>query len=45
VFLGLNGLQIEAPEEEVVSTIFALASGELDEVGLAEWLRGVATPR
>ena len=39
VFLGLNGRAIEAPEGEVVAVMLALAGGELDEAGLAEWLR------
>jgi death-on-curing protein len=39
VFLGLNGRAIEAPEGEVVTVMLALAGGQLDEAGLAEWLR------
>lgn len=39
LFLGLNGFRIEAPEEEVVLLILALASGQLDELALADWLR------
>ena len=39
LFLGLNGLRIEAQEEEVVSLILALATSEVDEPGLATWLR------
>jgi len=39
VFLGLNGLAIEAPESEVVAVMLALAGGELDEAELADWLR------
>jgi len=45
VFLGLNGFRIEAPEEEVVNLILALASGDLEEAGLADWLRTHITPR
>jgi death-on-curing protein len=45
LFLGLNGLRIDAPEEEVVATILSLASGDLDEPGLAAWLRDHVTPR
>jgi death-on-curing protein len=45
LFLGLNGLRIDAPEEEVVATILSLANGDLDEPGLAAWLRDHATPR
>ncbi len=39
VFLGLNGLAIEAPESEVVTIMLALAGGEVDEAQLAAWLR------
>ena len=39
LFLGLNGLRIDAPEEEVVTTVLSLASGDLNEPSLAAWLR------
>jgi death on curing protein len=39
VFLGLNGWEIEAPEDEVVTTMLALAAGELTEEQLASWVR------
>ena len=45
LFLGLNGLRIEAPEEEVVALILSLASGQLGEADLAAWLREHVTPR
>ena len=45
LFLGLNGLRIDASEEEVVATTLSLASGDLDELGLAAWLRDHVTPR
>ena len=45
LFLGLNGFRIDVAEEEVVATILALASGELDETSLAAWLRDHITPR
>ena len=45
LFLGLNGLRIEAPEEDVVLLILSLASGRLDEAALADWLRTYSTPR
>lgn len=45
LFLGLNGFQIEAPEEEVVALILSLAAGQLDESELASWLRHHITPR
>ena len=37
-FLRLNGLVIDTHEPEVVRVILALAAGELDESGLADWL-------
>ena len=45
LFLGLNGFRIEAPEEEVVAVVISLASGDVDESGLADWLRQHITPR
>lgn len=45
LFLGLNGLRIDSPEEEVVTLIIALASGELDESSLADWIRSHVSPR
>ncbi len=45
LFLGLNGFRIEAPEEEVVAVVLSLASGDVDESSLADWLRQHITPR
>lgn len=45
LFLGLNGFRIDAPEEDVVSLILSLASGNLDEPALADWLRTHTAPR
>lgn len=39
VFLGLNGLRVKSDEPEVVRMMLSLASGELDESGVAAWLR------
>jgi len=39
VFLELNGVELAATEGEVVTAMLALAAGELDEDGLAAWLR------
>ena len=39
VFMGLNGWRISAPEDEVVSTMEGVATGDMDEAGLADWLR------
>jgi death-on-curing protein len=38
VFLGLNGHELAAAETDVVTTIVALASGELDEETLEDWI-------
>ncbi|MCR4341287.1 MAG: type II toxin-antitoxin system death-on-curing family toxin [Gemmatimonadaceae bacterium] len=40
VFLGLNGCDINAAEVEVAAIIERLASREMSEAELAEWLRG-----
>ena len=45
IFLGLNRLDVIAPEEEVVERMLALASGELDEEALATWIRSRTQPR
>ena len=45
IFLGLNGFNIVAPEDEVVERMLALASGGLDEEAVDDWLRGRITPR
>ena len=38
-FLGVNGQDFDAPEEDVVATILALADGRLTEAQLARWIR------
>jgi death-on-curing protein len=47
-FLGINGHELHATDEEVVTTMFALASGDLDENGLTRsirtWMRRPAGP-
>ena len=44
VFLLLNGLEIEAPEPDVVATMLGVAEGRIDQDGLAQWLRVVTIP-
>ncbi len=39
VFLLMNGLELEAPEPELVSAMMAVASGDWDEEALAGWVR------
>ena len=45
VFLALNGLELEASEEEKYVQMVALAEGSLPESGFAEWLRRNVLPR
>ena len=40
-FLLLNELDLNAPEQEVVTTFWRLADGSLSEDGLAAWFRSV----
>lgn len=39
-FLGINGWELETTDEDVVTTILALAAGNLTEAELADWVRG-----
>ena len=45
IFLGLNGLDLVAPQDEVIERMLALASGDLDQSHLTEWIRSRAQPR
>lgn len=38
VFLGLNGIDFDVPTEAATAMIFGLASGEINEDGLARWI-------
>jgi death-on-curing protein len=40
IFLGLNGRSVNAPEDEVVALVIALAAGDVTESELAGWIRG-----
>lgn len=44
-FLGLNGVEFDAPEHEVVTAFTALAAGASDEVSLAAWIAKHARKR
>lgn len=44
VFLGLNGIDVVATDEEVLNTSLALAAGELEEADLAAWIRSRSQP-
>ncbi|HET7715376.1 MAG TPA: type II toxin-antitoxin system death-on-curing family toxin [Bauldia sp.] len=39
VFLGLNGIEFDAPPPSATAMMMALAEGEVSEDGLARWLR------
>lgn len=38
-FLGLNDLELEATDAEAVVLMLGLASGDIEEEGLARWIR------
>ena len=44
-FLGINGLRLEAPEEEAVVQTLALATGASDALEFASWLAKSAISR
>jgi death-on-curing protein len=44
VFLGLNGLELEANEIEVVDVMLRLAAGGMTEAELAAWIRSRTRP-
>ncbi|MGA8498374.1 MAG: type II toxin-antitoxin system death-on-curing family toxin [Xanthobacteraceae bacterium] len=44
VFLGLNHLDLDAPQEEAAAIVFGLAAGEVTEEALARWIAGHAKP-
>lgn len=39
VFLGLNGVDFLVPEPEATVAILSLAAGDIEEEGLARWIR------
>lgn len=39
VFLGLNGVEVEADEPEVVKVMLSVAGGDMTESELASWIR------
>jgi death-on-curing protein len=45
VFLYRNGLLLETDEEDATATMVGVASGELGEDELAEWIRSRIVPR
>jgi death on curing protein len=45
LFLALNGVELEAPEPEVVDVMNRLASRKLTEARFAEWIRSRVAPQ
>jgi death-on-curing protein len=39
VFLGLNNIDLDVPPQDATAIILEVAAGEIDEDGLARWLR------
>jgi death-on-curing protein len=44
VFLGLNRLDLDAPQEEATAIVLSLAAGEITEEALARWIGDHLTP-
>jgi death-on-curing protein len=44
VFLGLNKLDLDAPQGETTAIVLALAAGEIGEDGLARWIADHVRP-
>jgi death on curing protein len=44
VFLALNGLSVEAPQEDVVAFVLGVAAGEIDEDGATRFFRDHVVP-
>jgi death on curing protein len=38
LFLGINGYRLRADQVDAIQTMFAVASGDLNEEGLASWV-------
>lgn len=44
VFLGLNGMDIDAPQDAATAMILSLAAGEITEQALASWIAAHIRP-
>ncbi len=44
VFLGLNGLDLDVPQESATAMVLSLAAGEVSEELLAQWLADHTVP-
>ncbi len=40
VFLSINSISLSYEDDDLISTILSVASGELDDAGLLGWLQG-----
>lgn len=45
LFLGINGYKLKATQVDATLTMLAVAAGELDEAGFADWIRKNVIPR
>lgn len=45
LFLALNGWALTASDADCVLTMLSVAAGDLDEPGLADWIRRHSVPR
>ena len=44
VFLGLNGMDLDAPQESATAIVLGLAAGEISEEALASWIAAHIKP-
>lgn len=44
VFLGLNRVDLDAPQEAAAAIVFSIAAGEIGEDVLARWIKGHIKP-
>ena len=40
VFLDINNVVVSYEDEDLIATILRVASGDMDDIGLLEWLKG-----
>lgn len=45
LFLALNGFELRASDADCVTTLLAVAAGQIDEAAFARWLREHGPPR
>lgn len=45
LFLGLNGCKLKATQVDATLTMLAVASGDIDEANLADWIRNNSVTR